>query len=224
MDRGAPLVHARGVQLRTADGARPLLRSLDWRVEAGAAVAVTGPSGCGKSTLLQAIAGLHPIAAGELRVCGRALHTAGAGERARLRATAVGLVLQNLNLLPALTALENIALGGIYSDVPRDELRRRAGVLLEAVGLGGRGGARPAALSLGEQQRIAIARALVHGPALVLADEPTASLDRAAGAQLVSLIMELCGQRAAALLLVTHDPAIAALLPAGLHLPDWAVA
>lgn len=221
---GAPLIVASGLQLRTPDGARPLLRLADWRLEAGGACAVTGPSGCGKSTLLQAIAGLVEVTEGELVVCGCALRGAPFGARARLRAAQLGLVMQGLHLLPALTAAENVALGGIFSDVPRAELQRRAADLLDRVGLGGRGGARPAALSHGEQQRVAVARALVHGPALVLADEPTASLDPAAAAQLLALIQACCAAQGAGLLLVTHDPGLAAALPARLHLPDWPAA
>ena len=218
-----PLICAAGAQLSTPAG-RPLLRLADWRLEGGAQLAITGASGCGKSTLLQAIAGLHPLSGGSLEVCGLALSSASPAARARLRAQKVGLVMQGLNLLPALSAIENVALGAIYSGIDPAEVLRRARGLLDAVGLADRARDRPAALSLGEQQRVAVARALVHGPALVLADEPTASLDPAGAAALISLLAAFCAERGAGLLLVTHDPTLAARLPAQRDLGAWRAA
>lgn len=207
-------VEARDLLFDYAGPAGPL-RVLDlpaWRVEAGAQVAVAGPSGCGKSTLLHLLSGILRPGGGSLRVCGTALESLAESERDRFRARSVGVVFQSLNLVPGFTARENVLLGGAFHpDGPAgaDE----ADALLAAVGLADRAGHTPDELSLGEQQRVAIARALVKRPALVLADEPTGSLDARNAREVVRLLRAACAERESALVVVTHDPAVLAEFP-----------
>lgn len=212
----APALSLRGLQIQTPAGA-PLLSLPVLELAPGAALGLHGPSGCGKSTLLRVIAGLEPVAAGEVWVAGAPVHALHRDARAALRAARLGIIPQGLHLHPGLSAVENVLLGGIFVDTSLHERRdqpARARALLSALGLGGRADASPAALSLGEQQRVAVARALVHRPALVLADEPTASLDLAAAQAVIDLLQGLCAEQGAALLLVSHDPRALAALPA----------
>ena len=192
---------------RQPDGTElPVLEVDQFRVAAGEQVALCGPSGCGKTTLLNAVCGITPVDAGRVEVAGH--DTAGMPEatRDRFRAQFIGIVFQTFNLLPGFTALENVLLGMTFSG--RAD-RSRAKDLLGSVGLSHRLGHRPGQLSVGEQQRVAVARALANSPALMLADEPTASVDMANQERIVELLKETCRQNDVSLLVVTHSPAAA---------------
>jgi lipoprotein-releasing system ATP-binding protein len=177
-----------------------------WEVDAGAQVALAGPSGCGKSTLLHLLSGVLLPTSGTVRVCDSELSCLSEPARDAFRARHVGYVFQSLNLVPGFTARENVLLGAAFSPRKADEAEAEA--LLAAVGLTGRGGHTSDELSLGEQQRVAIARALIKRPALVLADEPTGSLDADNAREVVRLLRTACEERGSTLILVTHDRAV----------------
>ena len=181
-----------------------VLRGVDLRVAAGESVAVTGPSGSGKTTLLQLIGALDAPDAGEIRVNGRALDALDEAERLRFRNREVGFVFQAHHLLPQLNALENVLVPAWAPGVD-DRLRERAVHLLGRVGLGDRMTHFPGQLSGGERQRVAVARALVMEPGLVLADEPTGALDQAAAQALVDVLLDLNREERATLIVVTHS-------------------
>ncbi|NBB83574.1 MAG: ATP-binding cassette domain-containing protein [Alphaproteobacteria bacterium] len=185
-----------------------VLDGIDLVVAAGEIVGITGTSGSGKSSLIALVGGLERPSGGAVEVMG--LDMAGASERrrTRLRRDAMGVVFQAYHLVPAMTALENVALPLVLAGI--DDPQGRAADLLDAVGLGHRMDHRPAALSGGEQQRVAIARAFVARPQLILADEPTGNLDQRTGAAVADTMFDLTREAGAAMVLVTHDPALAA--------------
>jgi putative ABC transport system ATP-binding protein len=195
------------------------LRGVDLTIARGEFVALVGPSGSGKSTVLNLIGGLDRPTSGQVWINGIELSASDERTLTRHRRQHVGFVFQSFNLLPRLTAEENVALPLMFSGVPEKERRARARALLERVGLGPRLTHRPTQLSGGEQQRVAIARALVGQPALLLADEPTGNLDTATGAEIMALLKELNQDQRSArspdrgrgltLLVVTHDPEVA---------------
>jgi putative ABC transport system ATP-binding protein len=217
-----PVIEVRGVRkvYGTGAGRVEVLCGVHLSVAAGEVVALTGPSGSGKSTLLHLIAGLDLPTAGSVCVCGQELTTLSDDARCLLRRRRIGLVFQAFHLLDVLTAEENVALPLALAGVRAAEARRRAAHLLEAVGLGHRSRHRPDQLSGGEQQRVAVARALVGEPAVLLADEPTGSLDSASGRLVLGLLRELAGRLGVALLLVTHDRGCAALADREVRLLD----
>jgi predicted ABC-type transport system involved in lysophospholipase L1 biosynthesis ATPase subunit len=176
----------------------------------GERLAVTGESGSGKTTLLHLVAGILPADEGRIEVAGTPMTGLGEGARDRLRARHVGYLFQAFHLLPALTALENVALGMTFRPRAGTNPRTAARVALARVGLADRLHHRPAQLSVGQQQRVAMARALAGHPTLVLADEPTASLDRVRAEQCLDLLLAFAAETDAALLVVTHDPAVLA--------------
>jgi putative ABC transport system ATP-binding protein len=186
------------------------LRGITLRLEAGEYAAISGPSGSGKSTLMHVLGALDRPTAGTVRIAGRDVSRLSDGELARLRNRTVGFVFQAFQLLPRTTAVENVALPLIYRGVRRAERRRRAVAALESFGLGHRLHHRPNQLSGGEQQRVAIARALVGEPKVVFADEPTGNLDTASGAEVMGLLDRLNTERRVAIVLVTHEPEVAA--------------
>lgn len=177
------------------------------RVDAGEDVLLVGKSGEGKSTLLYLVAGLLEPEAGEVRVAGRAIHRLRGAARDGFRAAHIGMIFQTHHLLHGFTALENVMAALAFSPVPKAEHRARAAALLTRLGIE-RHEASPDRLSVGQQQRVAIARALVCEPAIVLADEPTASLDPSNSAEAVGLLRSACKERGAALLCVSHDPGL----------------
>ncbi len=185
------------------------LRGVDLSIERGEFVALVGPSGSGKSTVLNLIGGLDRPTGGEVWIDGVELGATDERTLTRHRREHVGFVFQTFNLLPRLTAVENVALPLMFSGVPRRERLDRARTLLENVGLGQRLTHRPGQLSGGEQQRVAIARALVGHPALLLADEPTGNLDTTTGAEIMALLKNLNQERQLTVLVVTHDPEVA---------------
>jgi putative ABC transport system ATP-binding protein len=183
---------------------------VDLEVETGSFVAVEGPSGSGKTTLLALLAGLEQPDAGEITVLGHDLARLTATERARLRQRRIGIVFQSFGLIASLRAGENVALPLVLADVPEAEREKRARAALEEVGLTAAFGARIDELSGGERQRVGVARALAIEPAVILADEPTGSLDEENANGVLQLLTDAVRRRGASLVLVTHDPASAA--------------
>jgi putative ABC transport system ATP-binding protein len=188
---------------------RDVLRNVDLRVEPGQAVVLLGRSGSGKSTLLNLIGGLEAPDRGDILLAGRSLTAMSERDRTRYRRQAIGVVFQAFNLVPTLTVEENLLLPLELKDRVTPEGRKRARDLLAEVGLADRGGAFPDVLSGGEQQRVAVARALVHDPVLVLADEPTGNLDADTGTQVMGLLERLTRRAGKTLILVTHGPDLA---------------
>jgi len=184
------------------------LESVTAEVPAGQIVAVMGPSGSGKSTLLHVVGAMDRPDEGRVEVDGREVTRLSRGEQAAYRRT-IGFVFQRFHLLPALSVLDNVA-APVLPFRTRFDKFERARELLEAVGLGERGGSFPSRLSGGEQQRVAIARALINEPGLVLADEPTGNLDSATGAEIMDLLVGLRDDRGLTVVVATHDPVVAA--------------
>lgn len=186
------------------------LRGLSLEVPRGEFIAIMGPSGSGKSTLLNLIAGLDVPTEGDVRVLGTSLRTMNDRALTRMRRTCLGVVFQFFNLLPQLTALDNVSLPLRAGGVPRKIMRQRAQESLAAVGLSDRADHRPNELSGGEMQRVAIARALAIEPSIILADEPTGNLDSDAGAEILRILRESNQERRVTIVLVTHSAAAAA--------------
>ncbi|MCJ7787108.1 MAG: ABC transporter ATP-binding protein [Methyloceanibacter sp.] len=207
--RRAPAILIEGVHVTLPSRAGPvdILRGIDLRVPTGEAVAIVGPSGSGKSTLLMVIAGLERATEGRVEVVGADLGSLDEDGLARLRAANIGIVFQSFHLVPTMTALENVALPLEFLD--HDDAFAAARAALAEVGLSHREAHFPGQLSGGEQQRVAMARALAPGPALILADEPTGNLDLATGAQVMDLLFALKERTGATLLLITHDRTLA---------------
>jgi putative ABC transport system ATP-binding protein len=204
-------VQVRGVRRTFAAELAPVraLRGVDLDVASGEFVAITGPSGCGKSTLLNVIAGLDVVDDGTVEVAGVRIDGRDEASLARFRRDHIGIVFQFFNLLEGISALDNIVLPGLIGGMKRKAAEARARELLDLLGLGDRGQQVPAVLSGGQRQRLAIARALVNSPTLLLADEPTGALDSDGGAEVLELFRRLHsgGQT---ILMVTHSPDVAA--------------
>jgi len=181
------------------------LRGVNLAIPRGEMVAIMGPSGCGKTTLLNCFSGLDDLTSGEVRIEGVSLSGMDDDAKSRYRSRRMGFVFQSYNLLPVLSAAENVELPLLVARVPAKESRRRALGLLGQVELDGWAGHKPAQLSAGQQQRVAIARALVNEPAIVWADEPTGNLDSETSAQIMDLLVRLNREQQQTLVLVTHD-------------------
>jgi putative ABC transport system ATP-binding protein len=196
--------------VNTTDGNLSILHELSFQIEQGESVAIVGASGSGKSTLLSLLAGLDLPSAGQIDLMGQNLNLLDEDGRARLRGQLVGFVFQSFQLLPHLTALENVMLPLEISGISQAQARLSGLEWLEKVGLTARAGHFPKTLSGGEQQRVALARAFINKPAILFADEPTGSLDEASGNRVIELLFELNRENLSTLVLVTHDPALAA--------------
>ncbi|MBA3270284.1 MAG: ABC transporter ATP-binding protein [Acidobacteria bacterium] len=214
------MIDLRAVSKTVQSGGQPLtiLQPLSLAVPRGQTLAIIGPSGSGKSTLLGLIAGLDAPSSGSILIDGIDITTLDEDSLARLRGEKIGFVFQFFHLVPSLTALENILVP--MEIAGRRDARRRAQVLLDEVGLHDRGHHYPSQLSGGEQQRIAIARALANDPPLILADEPTGNLDSKNGQHILDLLLQAGRARSATLVIVTHDPLVAAIADAQLTLRD----
>ena len=221
----APTIELVGVSKRYEGLGEPIiaLRNVTGSIPAGEYVSVEGPSGCGKTTLLNLLGLLDVPSEGEIRWDGRAIAARTERERSRLRLSSIGFIFQRFYLLPTLTATENVALPMRAAGMPRAERDERAHRLLREMGLSHRFDALPHQLSGGEEQRVAIARALANEPGLLLADEPTGELDRAA-TDVVLRLLEAARERAqATLVVVTHNPLVAARARRHLRLEDGMV-
>jgi len=216
----SPLVHARGLSLtlNAASGPVHILSGIDLDIGAGASVGLVGPSGSGKTSLLMVLAGLERATSGIVRFAGQDLTALGEDALARFRRQSVGIVFQNFHLIPTMTALENVALPLELAGVSEAAGRAEAG--LRAVGLGHRLTHLPGQLSGGEQQRVAVARAFVGEPRLLLADEPTGNLDAATGTLVMDLLFDQLARLGTTLLLITHDMGIAARCDTRLRIKD----
>ena len=208
--QSGPLLEVSGLGKQVSSGSAPLqiLQDIAFAVGAGEALAIVGASGSGKSTLLGLLAGLDLPSSGSVRIAGQDIFALDEDARAELRGDKVGFVFQSFQLLPALTALENVMLPLELANAER--VRERSVALLERVGLGNRLTHYPRQLSGGEQQRVALARAFAPEPQLLLADEPTGNLDAATGASIIDLMFEMNAEQGTTLVLVTHDEALAA--------------
>jgi putative ABC transport system ATP-binding protein len=216
----APLVRTRGLTLSlpSASGLVHILSGIDLDIFPGASVGLVGPSGSGKTSLLMVLAGLERASAGSVQVAGHDLTALDEDALARFRRQSVGIVFQNFHLIPTMTAIENVALPLELAGVRAAADRAEAG--LRAVGLGHRLTHLPGQLSGGEQQRVAVARAFVGEPRLLLADEPTGNLDAATGAAVMDLLFEQGARLGTTLLLITHDTALAARCDTRLRMKD----
>lgn len=217
----AALVELQGVKkiYRLGEVEVPALQGIDLRVESGDFLALMGPSGSGKSTLLHILGLLDRPTAGKVLWEGQDVTRLNGGKLAELRGRRIGFVFQMFNLVPNLTALENVELPLVFLGVPARERRNRAEEALRRLGLGDRLRHRPNQLSGGQQQRVALARALVTDPALLIADEPTGNLDSATGREILALFSEL-NKQGRTIVLATHDPEAAEVAKVRLRLRD----
>jgi putative ABC transport system ATP-binding protein len=208
LDDGLPVVELRAVRKTYRLGLHviPALQGVDLVVRRGEMLAVTGPSGSGKSTILNLCGLIDTADSGEILLDGSLVAQAGEMQRTLLRRDALGFVFQSFNLVPVMTVAENVDFPLFIAGVPAAERRDRVAAQLQAVGLLDHAGHRPDALSGGQRQRVAIARALIKRPRLVIADEPTASLDSQTADQVLELMRDRCQAEGAAFVIATHDP------------------
>jgi ABC-type lipoprotein export system ATPase subunit len=209
--RANPIYELRGVARRFGQGATEVVavRDVDLTIGEGEFVALVGPSGSGKTTLLQLLGGLDRATDGAVLFEGRDLATVGDSALSALRLRTFGFVFQQFNLIPTLTAAQNVEVALAPAGLRSTDRKARVASLLDAVGLAGRAEHLPSKLSGGEQQRVAIARALANEPRVVLADEPTGNLDTTTGAEIIQLLTALSSERRQTVVLVTHNPEIA---------------
>ena len=224
MDTG-PIISATGVMktYRSRDVVVEALNDVSFEVQPGEMVAVMGPSGSGKTTLLNCMSGLDSIDGGDVTIAGQLLRTMSDDELSDYRASSMGFVFQAYNLLPVLSAQENVELPLVLAGVSQREARERAAEKLELVGLGDRTDHLPAELSGGQQQRVAIARALANDPAIVWADEPTGNLDSTNAAEIMDLLVRLNNERGQTFVLVTHSEDVGGMVHRIVRMSDGVV-
>lgn len=200
------IIEARGIRKLYRSGQLRVeaLRGIDLTITAGEMVAIMGPSGCGKTTLLNCLAGLDTVDEGDIIIQGDNLHNLGDQQRTAYRAKHMGFIFQDFNLLPTLTAVENVELPMLISRVPGRKAQKRALEMLELVGLTERSRHRPAELSGGQRQRVTIARALTNDPAIIWADEPTGNLDSETAGEIMDLLCQFNSQHGQTFVIVTH--------------------
>ena len=205
------MVEARGVEKEYAAGGVRVhaLTGVDLRIPRGEIIAVMGPSGCGKTTLLNCLSGLDEFDGGEVFVGGKSISGMPDRKRTRFRAEKMGFIFQTYNLIPVLSAVENVELPLLVADAKPKDARRRAMSVLETVGVPEQAGKRPSEMSGGQQQRVTVARSLVNHPAIVWADEPTGALDSETSGEIVDLLVELNREQGQTFVLVTHDASVA---------------
>ena len=205
------MVEARGVEKEYAAGGVRVhaLRGVDLSIPRGEIVAVMGPSGCGKTTLLNCLSGLDEFDGGEVLVSGESISGMSDRKRTRFRAEKMGFIFQTYNLIPVLSAVENVELPLLVAGAKPREARRRATSVLETIGVSEQAGKRPNEMSGGQQQRVTVARSLVNNPAIVWADEPTGALDSETSAMIMDLLVELNREQGQTFVLVTHDSSVA---------------
>jgi ABC-type lipoprotein export system ATPase subunit len=196
------------------------LRGVSLRIPQGQFIGIMGPSGSGKSTLLYMLGGLDSPSSGEIMVANQRIDGMPGEDLASFRRETIGFIFQAFHLVPTLTALENVALPGIFAAMPRDARERRAFKLLEALGMAERLDHRSSQLSGGQQQRVAIARALFNNPPIIMADEPTGALDSKTGQTVMEMLRYLCTRRGKTIIVVTHDAGVASYADRMLHLRD----
>ena len=227
MSDATPVLRAVGLRksYRSGDATLEVLRGVDLAVAPGESVSIRGESGSGKSTLLNLLAGLDRPDAGELHWGAEATAKLSLGELTARRGRYLGMVFQAYYLIPEIDALANVLMGARILGRPGSAERARAAALLERVGLSGRATHTPAQLSGGERQRVAVARALMNRPQLLLADEPTGNLDERTGDEVIQLLLQVCAEEQTALVLVTHNAAHAAKTQRHLflHQGQWRV-
>src|SRR5918993_591944 len=209
---GDAMVEARDLEKTYAAGGTTVhaLRGVDLRIPRGEMVAVMGPSGCGKTTLLNCLSGLDEFDSGEVLVGGESISGMSDRRRTRFRAERMGFVFQTYNLIPVLSAVENVELPLLVAGAKPKVARRRAISVLEMVGLADQANKRPNEMSGGQQQRVTVARSLANDPAIVWADEPTGALDSETSAEIVELLVRLNREQGQTFVLVTHDASVAA--------------
>jgi ABC-type lipoprotein export system ATPase subunit len=199
------------------------LEQLSWEVKAGEAVALMGPSGCGKTTILNLLGGMDRPTGGDIWVNGANVASMTERQLEEYRLRQVGFVFQFFNLIPSLSAVENLELPMLIAGRPPEERRARAEALLETVGLRQKGFKRPEELSGGEQQRVAVCLALVNDPPLVLADEPTGNLDSANAKIISGMLVDLARERGKTVIIASHDPKVVETFPRVFHMRDGAI-
>lgn len=196
------------------------LKGVDLTIQPGEFVCLMGPSGSGKTTLLHLTAGLDRMTKGDISIDGISLKSLPEAQLSNLRHEKIGFIFQSYNLIPVLSAVENVELPLMFSAVNPKQLRQRATYLLERVGLGGRLHHKPSQLSGGQQQRVSIARSLISNPSLVVADEPTANLDHKTGKEILDLLQELNSNVGVTILVSTHDPKVAEYASRVIYMED----
>lgn len=207
---GNTAVHVSGIRKHFGEGNTRIevLKDVSLEVRYGELLLLVGPSGCGKTTLLSVIAGILETDAGEIEIFGERFDTMSANRKIRFRGQNIGFIFQQYNLLPTLTATQNVAVPLLIAGMPRKEAFGQARNLLRQVGMEDRSEVLPSKLSGGQQQRVAIARALIHHPKLVICDEPTANLDGETGTRVMELLRSMAKAPDRAMIVVTHDPRI----------------
>ncbi|WP_130471266.1 ABC transporter ATP-binding protein [Candidatus Magnetaquicoccus inordinatus] len=219
---GTPVVSCRQLRKNFGSGENQVqaLRGINLDIYPGELMMLVGPSGCGKTTLISVIAGILDASAGECQVLGENLLTLASAARTQWRGKQIGFVFQAYNLLPTLTAAENVAIPLLVQKLPRSQALKQAAEMLQRVGLAERIQALPAQLSGGQQQRVAIARALVHQPPLLVCDEPTSALDHHTGHQVMELLRRVATSANRSLIVVTHDARIFPFADRIAHIED----